>query len=210
MGSLRDEFIAQMAEANNQMNTIAIERKDKKTGEIIKHNYSVVSERVRAFRKLWPFGSIQTEILDDDGDRVTMRAAIYADTTGQKPLAVAHAYELKSSSYINQTSYLENCETGAVGRALGFLGLTGPSGEIATADEASRAEAAQEEMKRQAKEKEPVNKTEAKAFRSWLKENGIPEEKLVASLGKPIESITLGEHKWFINHLEETKERCGL
>lgn len=206
----RKTLAALMAEVNSKMNYIVIERKDKKTGEIIKKNYSVISERVRAFRQVFPLGSIRTEILEDDGDRVTVRAEVYESSDALKPIAVGHAYELRTSSYINQSSYLENCETGAVGRALGFLGFTGPSGEIATADEASRAEAAQEEIRRQEKEREAINKTEAKAFRSWLKENGIPEEKLVATLGKPVESITLGEHKWFINHLQETKEKCGV
>jgi hypothetical protein len=48
------------------------------------------------------------------------------------------AQEDKSSSRINQTSYVENCETSAVGRALGFLGI-GIETSIATADEVGMA-----------------------------------------------------------------------
>jgi len=48
------------------------------------------------------------------------------------------AQEDKSSSRINQTSYVENCETSAVGRALGFMGI-GIETSIATADEVDMA-----------------------------------------------------------------------
>ena len=33
------------------------------------------------------------------------------------------AYEKENSSFINKTSYIENCETSAVGRALGMCGF---------------------------------------------------------------------------------------
>ena len=42
------------------------------------------------------------------------------------------------SSQINKTSALENCETSAVGRALGMLGI-GIDGSIASADEVKNA-----------------------------------------------------------------------
>jgi hypothetical protein len=48
------------------------------------------------------------------------------------------AQEDKAASMINKTSYVENCETSAVGRALGFLGI-GIETSIATADEVSMA-----------------------------------------------------------------------
>jgi hypothetical protein len=53
-------------------------------------------------------------------------------------VAQGMAQEDKSSSRINQTSYVENCETSAVGRALGFLGI-GIETSIATADEVDMA-----------------------------------------------------------------------
>ena len=37
--------------------------------------------------------------------------------------ATGHAYEKEGSSFINKTSYIENCETSAVGRALAMLGF---------------------------------------------------------------------------------------
>ena len=32
-------------------------------------------------------------------------------------VATGHAYEKEGSSFINKTSYIENCETSAIGRA---------------------------------------------------------------------------------------------
>ena len=53
-------------------------------------------------------------------------------------LATGYAQEKESSSYINKTSFIENCETSAVGRALGFAGI-GIDGSMASADELANA-----------------------------------------------------------------------
>ncbi|MCQ2771082.1 MAG: hypothetical protein MJ236_04705, partial [Clostridia bacterium] len=46
--------------------------------------------------------------------------------------------EKESSSFINKTSFIENCETSAVGRALGFAGI-GSKTSIASAEEVRNA-----------------------------------------------------------------------
>jgi len=58
-------------------------------------------------------------------------------------LATGHAFEKKASTFINQTSYIENCETSAVGRALGILGI-GVDTAIASAEEVATAQANQQ------------------------------------------------------------------
>ena len=58
-------------------------------------------------------------------------------------LSTGLAQEDRSSSMINKTSFVENCETSAVGRALGFLGI-GIESSIATAEEVSMAIAKQD------------------------------------------------------------------
>lgn len=83
--------------------------------------YTVVSSRVQAFRRLIPDGSITTDIVSMDDNVVVMRATI-SDETG-RVLATGTAFERQDSSFINKTSYIENCETSAVGRALGMLGI---------------------------------------------------------------------------------------
>ena len=94
--------------------------------------YTVVSSRIQAFRKLIPDGSISTEILSMDEETVVMRATI-ADETG-RILATGTAFENKGASRINATSYIENCETSAVGRALGMLGI-GSDESLCSAEE---------------------------------------------------------------------------
>lgn len=95
-------------------------------------NYSMVSARVQAFRKLIPDGAITTEVISMDADRVVMRAAV-TDAAG-RILATGTAFEERGSSFINKTSFIENCETSAVGRALGFLGI-GSEEQMCSADE---------------------------------------------------------------------------
>ena len=94
--------------------------------------YTVVSSRIQAFRKLIPDGSISTEILSMDEDTVVMRATIM-DETG-RVLATGTAFEEKGSSFINRTSFVENAETSAVGRALGMLGI-GSDESLCSAEE---------------------------------------------------------------------------
>ena len=99
-------------------------------------NYTVVSSRIQAFRKLIPDGSISTEVVSITDDIVIMRAVI-SDETG-RVLATGTAFESKNSSFINKTSYVENCETSAVGRALGMLGI-GSDESLCSADELANA-----------------------------------------------------------------------
>lgn len=94
--------------------------------------YSMVNSRVQAFRKLCPEGSIVTDIISMTEDMVVMKATV-SDETG-RVLATGTAFEMKASSFINKTSYIENCETSAVGRALGMLGI-GSEENMASAEE---------------------------------------------------------------------------
>ena len=101
-------------------------------------SYAQVNERIKAFRQLFPEGSITTEIINMDNGVVTMKAIVRDNS--EKILATGYANEKESSSYINKTSYIENCETSAVGRALGFLGIGIDLG-IASAEEVQNANA---------------------------------------------------------------------
>ena len=55
------------------------------------------------------------------------------------------AYEKEDSAFINKTSYIESCETSAVGRALGMCGI-GIDTSVASADEVLNAIKQQEGM----------------------------------------------------------------
>ena len=99
-------------------------------------NYVEVNQRIKGFRMLYPEGSIQTEILSNENGVVLMKASIIDDKGVL--LGTGHAFEKESSSYINKTSYIENCETSAVGRALAMCGI-GIDTSIRSAEEVENA-----------------------------------------------------------------------
>lgn len=98
--------------------------------------YAEVNQRIKAFRKICPSGSITTEIISLENGICVMKAVVHDGENNV--LGTGHAYEKENSSYINKTSYIENCETSAVGRALGMCGF-GINTSIASAEEVSNA-----------------------------------------------------------------------
>lgn len=115
-----------------------------KTIDVKGKAYVEVNQRVMAFRELYPEGSISTDIVDMGNGVVTIKATI-SDADG-RILATGMAYEKEGSTFINKTSYIENCETSAVGRALGFVGI-GIDGSIASYEEVENAKAQQAQQR---------------------------------------------------------------
>ena len=87
---------------------------------------------------------------------------IIADTS-QRVVATGHAHEERSSSHINKTSYVENCETSAIGRALAMMGI-GIDTSIASANEVQDAIAKQEREPASKKADAPVENIMDKAI----------------------------------------------
>lgn len=112
--------------ANEQIKTTDIKGKD----------YAEVNQRIKAFRMLYPTGAILTEMLSNDKGVCIFKATI-VDENG-KTLGTGTAYEKENSTFINKTSYIENCETSAVGRALGMCGL-GIETSVASYEEVQNA-----------------------------------------------------------------------
>lgn len=109
--------------------------------------YAAVNGRINAFRRLFPQGFISTEIVSLDAGVVVMKATCGYYENGQAVvLGTGMAYEREGSSNINKTSYIENCETSAVGRALGMAGL-GINTAVASSEEVQNAIKQQDEMK---------------------------------------------------------------
>lgn len=133
-----------IVKANKAINTTDIKGKQ----------YAEVNQRVKAFRMLYPNGTITTEIKSLQDGVVVMQATV-KDEEG-KILGTGLAYEKESSTFINKTSFIENCETSAIGRALGMCGL-GIDTSIASKEEVENA------MNNQGKEKEvnPNSKKES-------------------------------------------------
>lgn len=94
--------------------------------------YALVASRISAFRAICPRGRINTEILSMENGVVTMKASVFDED--DRELSNGFAQEKEGASYINKTSYIENCETSAIGRALGNLGI-GSDENIASAEE---------------------------------------------------------------------------
>jgi len=122
-----------------------------KTRKIHGRDYVEVNERLKYFRSHNPGFSVRTEIVTMQNDEIVMVAKIF--DADDSLVSVGHAHEEKSASRINNTSYVENCETSAIGRALGILGI-GIDGGVATAEEVEMAIAKQE-----AAEKAPAKRT---------------------------------------------------
>ena len=97
--------------------------------------YQTVALRVQKFREAHPDWELSTEIIKADETVVIMKAGIYTDLG--KCIATGHAEEFRTSSQINSTSALENCETSAIGRALASAGWGGA--EFASANEVQNA-----------------------------------------------------------------------
>jgi len=81
-------------------------------------DYAEVAERLPLFWKDCARGRIITDIVVDDGQRIVIRAELYADIADTVPTTTGFAEEIRGSSMVNKTSALENCETSAIGRAL--------------------------------------------------------------------------------------------
>lgn len=138
----------QILKVNAEMNPIDLKGK----------KYAMVPDRVKAFRKLFPEGFITTGIVSHENNIICMKAECgYYTEDGRKiVLGDGLAFEEKGKGLVNGTSYIENCQTSAVGRALGFLALGVDGGGICSAEELVNAIKAQDQKKA---EQEQENET---------------------------------------------------
>ena len=153
-----------------------------KTTNIRGKQYVEVNERIKFFRqeeqyKNW---SLITEFPVLDSEQCVCKASI-ADTE-HRIIATGHAHEVQGSSNINKTSYVENCETSAIGRALAMLGI-GIDTSIASANEVSDAIAKQEE------DSAPVENIMDKAV-AYIKSQTDKKKAFESIMSKYKESLT--------------------
>lgn len=168
-----------IAKANEGLSTVPVKGKD----------YVVVPQRVKAFRKIYPEGFILTDILSHENGVVVMQAkAGYYLDGNPVVLGSGLAFEKEDSSYINKTSYIENCETSAIGRALGFLGL-GIDAAICSAEELVNAINNQD--KQDAPKQKPAQKPQNKAVPASVSTQATvpqPQAQAPAQAEKPAET----------------------
>lgn len=168
--------------------------------------YACVAARVAAFREMCPDGCISTEIISMADGMVLMKSTV-TDETGNV-LATGMAYEKEESSYINKTSYIENCETSAVGRALGMLGI-GSDEQMASAEEVANAINIQQQMKAKETETQQIGKVKALALIARCEEAGI-DPKEVAKLYKvsTLEALSERQHENIHANWSKVVEKC--
>lgn len=125
-----------------------------KTTNIKGKQYVEVNERIKYFRQAPEYKgySLSSELVHFDNESCIVKA--YVMNPEGAVVATGFAQEDRASSYINKTSYIENCETSAWGRCLANLGI-GIDTSIASSEEVAMAIAKQEVVK------EPAPKVQA-------------------------------------------------
>ena len=125
-----------------------------KTTNIKGKQYAEVHERIKHFRGEPNYASlgISTEVLewDKDKEEIIIRASIYdtsSDIGGILASGIAHERRDDKQSFVNKTSYVENAETSAIGRALACMGI-GIEDAYASAFEVANAIAQQDGKKK--------------------------------------------------------------
>ena len=101
--------------------------------------YQTVQERIDLFWQRYPAGRINVELVSFTPEQVVFKAEIFANRDEVDPITVDFAEERLGSSPVNKTSFVENCATSAVGRAISMLGGEfSPKGKRPSASEMSK------------------------------------------------------------------------
>lgn len=96
--------------------------------------YEPVADRITRFWDQYPNGRIHTEIVLINEIQVVVKASVWRDITEPMASTIDFAQETIGSSNINKGSFLENCATSAIGRALADLGFS-PKGKRPSIEE---------------------------------------------------------------------------
>ena len=154
--------------ANNSLTTIEFEDKQ----------YTEVNQRIKAFRMLYPLGFIITDLISNENGVCIIKATVgFYNEKGEKHiLGTGIAYEKEGSTFINKTSYIENCETSATGRALGMCGF-GIDTSVASAEEVKTAVANQELEK-------PITADQLKDLEERIQKDNIPVDYICSLYGR--------------------------
>ena len=165
---------------------VAIEKKNKKTGETDTKMYETVAERVRKFREICSIQEgwgLVTDISFPDPETVLAVAKVVSPDG--REVAKGTAEENRNAGYINTTSAVENAETSAIGRCLFAAGFGG--GEFCSAEELLTALRQQEDIRKAELKAVNGNKTQTKKPPQGNSGNGKTGP---GHLGPDIEGIT--------------------
>ena len=166
------------------------------------NQYAQVSQRIKAFRMLYPEGFICTDIISNENGVCIIKATVgFVNENGERQvLGTGTAYEKENSSFINKTSYIENCETSACGRALGMCGF-GIDTDVASAEETQNAQLQQDSLK-------TITAEKRKSLIKTCQEDGIPESYICELYGvSEIKELTEAKFANLVGHWDEMKAK---
>lgn len=172
-----------------------------KTTDIKGKAYAEVNQRIKAFRMLYPTGTILTELVSNENGVCVMRATVgfYDENGNLQILGQGTAYEKEDSTFINRTSFIENAETSSVGRALGMAGL-GIDTSVASAEEVQNAIANQGEK---------TDPKWIKAIDSECKRTGVDKKTVFEKKGVVDESrMTRAQFDSITRSFEKTPDKA--
>lgn len=170
-----------------------------RTTDIKGKEYVEVNVRLKAFWKLCENGKIETDIISLENGICVIKAKVYENKEDPEPRATGIAYEKENSTFINKTSYIENCETSAIGRALGNAGI-GIDTAVASAEEVQNAILQQESEK-------TISTKMHEALKEAIKNNEIENEIVIEAL-KSLGHTKIIELK--DGELAEFRKRIGV
>ena len=85
-------------------------------------DYEPVASRLDRFLKAHPDARVITDLVHYLADVAVFKCELWLN---DEIIATGWAEEVRGQGNVNKTSHVENCETGAVGRALANAGLSG-------------------------------------------------------------------------------------
>jgi hypothetical protein len=102
-------------------------------------DYEPVDSRIHRFWLDYPAGRIHTEIVLINETEIVIKASIFADRDDPRPVSIDFAQETRNSSPVNKLSFVENCATSAIGRALATFAYS-PKGKRPSKEEMEKVQ----------------------------------------------------------------------
>ena len=155
-------------------------------------NYETVEERLVRWWAAYPNAQIVTTMVHYDGKTVVFRAEGIVEG---RVIASGYAEEVHGSSPVNKTSFVENCETSAIGRMIGNSPLGTKPGARPSRQEMAKVERAgaqpQPSITGLATQKQMGYLKKLLKDRGWSDENIFDE--VMDKFGHPPELLTARE-----------------
>jgi hypothetical protein len=105
----------------------------------IPSDYEPVDSRIHRFWLEHPEGRIHTEIVLINETEIVIKASVYADRDDTRPVSIDFAQETRNSTPVNKLSFVENCATSAIGRALATYAYS-PKGKRPSKEEMEKVQ----------------------------------------------------------------------